>query len=203
MAVEIDFYYDCSSPWTYLAFHAIGPLAEEMGVPVTYKPVLVGGIFNSVNPSVYQNRDNPVPAKQAYAKKDLADWARYFGLEIGQPTVFPVNAVKSMRGAFVAADAGKIVPYSRAVFEAYWGRDQDISQEDVLGPIVDSVGLDRAAFFAGIADQAIKDRLKASTDEAIQRGAFGSPSIFVGDDMFFGNDRLPLIRASITRQKAA
>ena len=95
----IEFFFDCSSPWTWLAFRNIQPLAAELGVPVAYKPVLVGGIFNAVNPSVYEFRERGVPAKQAYHRKDLADWARHCGVEIlFPPSVFPVNSVKAMRG---------------------------------------------------------------------------------------------------------
>ncbi len=95
----IEFFFDCSSPWTYLAFHNIQPLAKEFGVEVSWRPILVGGIFNSVNPSVYASREAPVPLKARYQKKDLADWARSAGLAIKMPpTVFPVNSVKAMRG---------------------------------------------------------------------------------------------------------
>ena len=95
---------------------------------------------------------------------------------------------------------GKLVPFARATFEAYWGRDEDISKDDVLTKICAEVGVDPAKFFAGIARDDIKDRLRANTDELIGRGGFGSPTIFVnGDDMYFGNDRAPLIRAALER----
>ena len=95
----IEFFFDCSSPWTYLAFHNIQPLAKELGVEISWRPILVGGIFNTVNPSVYASRETPVPLKARYMKKDLADWARSAGLAIKMPpTVFPVNSVKAMRG---------------------------------------------------------------------------------------------------------
>jgi len=95
----IEFFFDCSSPWTYLAFHNIQPLAKELGVEIAWRPILVGGIFNTVNPSVYAQRETPVPLKARYMKKDLADWTRSAGLAIKMPpTVFPVNSVKAMRG---------------------------------------------------------------------------------------------------------
>src|SRR5580704_18870207 len=95
----IEFFFDCSSPWTYLAFHNIEPLAEEFGATIVWRPILVGGIFNTVNPSVYASRENAVPLKQAYARKDMQDWARIAGIKIVYPpTVFPVNSVKAMRG---------------------------------------------------------------------------------------------------------
>src|SRR5262249_25518038 len=125
----IEFFFDCSSPWTYLAFHNIQPLAKELGVEISWRPILVGGIFNTVNPSVYASRETPVPLKARYMKKDLADWARSAGLAIKMPpTVFPVNSVKAMRGCIWLGNKD-MVPFARAVFEAYWGGDKDISQD--------------------------------------------------------------------------
>jgi 2-hydroxychromene-2-carboxylate isomerase len=200
---DIEFFFDCSSPWTYLAFHNIQPMAADLGATIAWRPILVGGIFNSVNPSVYASREKPVPLKHAYSRKDMQDWARVAGLKIVMPpAVFPVNSVKAMRGCLLVEPQGKLVPFARAVFEAYWGDDQDISQDRVLGEICRKAGVDATAFFAGIADPAIKDKLKANTDEVIRRGGFGSPTIFVGGtDMYFGNDRLPLVRDALLRSK--
>lgn len=200
----IEFFFDCSSPWTYLAWHNIQPLAKELGAAISWRPILVGGIFNTVNPSVYAQRETPVPLKARYMKKDLADWARSAGLAIKMPpTVFPVNSVKAMRGCIWLGNE-QMVPFARAAFEAYWGDDKDISQDAVLTEICAKVGIDPAKFFAGIGDQAIKDQLKANTDEVMARGGFGSPTIFVNKtDMYFGNDRLPLIREALTRSKAS
>src|ERR1700682_1795653 len=133
----IEFFFDCSSPWTYLAFHNIQPLAKECGAEISWRPILVGGIFNTVNPSVYASRETPVPLKSRYMKKDLADWARSAGLAIKMPpTVFPVNSVKAMRGCVWLGN--DMVPFARAVFEAYWGGDKDISQDEVLTEICKS-----------------------------------------------------------------
>ena len=199
----IEFFFDCSSPWTYLAFHNVQPLAAELGVTLRWRPILVGGIFNSVNPSVYASRDHPIAAKQAYLGKDLQDWARHAGLAIKfPPSVFPVNSVKAMRGCILLEPQGKLPSFAQAVFEAYWGGDRDISNDAVLAEICERTGVDAQAFFAGIARQDIKDRLKANTDEVIRRGGFGSPTMFVnGDDMYFGNDRLALVRDALLRAK--
>jgi 2-hydroxychromene-2-carboxylate isomerase len=196
----IEFFFDCSSPWTYLAFHNIQPLAKEFGVEIEWRPILVGGIFNSVNPSVYASREKPVPLKARYMKKDLSDWARSAGLSIKMPpTVFPVNSVKAMRGCLWLGK--NMVPFAQGVFEAYWGADRDISRDEVLADICSSVGVDPEKFLKGIGQQAIKDQLKANTDEVIARGGFGSPTIFVDKtDMYFGNDRLPLVREALMRR---
>jgi 2-hydroxychromene-2-carboxylate isomerase len=199
----IEFFFDCSSPWSYLAFHNIQPLAREFGEEISWRPILVGGVFNTVNPSVYAWREKPVPLKARYMLKDLKDWASSAGLAIKMsPTVFPVNSVKAMRGCvWLAAD---MIPFARAVFEAYWGDDKDISRDEELAEVCQRLGIDAQEFFAAISAQAIKDQLKANTDEVIARGGFGSPTIFVDKtDMYFGNDRLPLIREALQRRKAS
>jgi 2-hydroxychromene-2-carboxylate isomerase len=198
----IEFFFDVSSPWTYLAFHNVEPLAREFGETIRWRPILVGGIFNSINPSVYQSREKPVPAKARYYKKDLADWARVAGLDIRtRPTVFPVNSVKAMRGCILLEPDGKLALFARALFEAYWRDDHDISRDDVLIAICDRLGIDRERFFAGIAQQGIKDTLRGNTDELMERGGFGSPTLYLDrDDMYFGNDRLPLLRAALERR---
>lgn len=201
----IEFFFDCSSPWTYLAFHNIQPLAAQAKVPIHWRPILVGGVFNSVNPSVYASREHPVAAKLNYQRKDLQDWARQAGLPIRMPpSVFPINSVKAMRGCVwleAREPQGQLVPFATAVFEAYWGRDEDISQDTVLASICARCGVDVQAFAEAIADPRIKAQLKANTDELIARGGFGSPTMFVnGNDMYFGNDRLPLLADALRRK---
>ena len=109
-----------------------------------------------------------------------------------------------MRGCIFLDREGKLVPFARAVFEIYWGEDKDISQDAVLAEVCRRVGVDPATFLAAIAGQAIKDQLKANTDEVMARGGFGSPTIFLErTDMYFGNDRLPLVRDALARRKAS
>ena len=139
---KLEFFFDCSSPWTYLAFHGIEKLAAEAGADLVWRPILVGGVFNSVNQGVYEQRANPLPVKLRYYAKDLRDWASSAGIRIGSPPVFPVNSVRAMRGCLVAEEAGCLPRYARAVFEAYWGELLDISQPEVLEQIVAGVGLD-------------------------------------------------------------
>lgn len=197
-AHRLEFFFDCSSPWTYLAFDRIEDVCSAAHAELVWRPILVGGVFNAVNQSVYEQRARPIPPKLRYYAKDLADWARLYGLRIGQPPVFPVNSVKAMRGAFVAEEHGRIAAFSRAVFEAYWGDLLDISQDDVLAPLVERVGLDPVEFFEKISAPEYKAKLRANTDELIERGGFGSPTMFVdGKDMYFGNDRLPLVEGAL------
>jgi len=197
--LQLECFFDCSSPWTYLGFHNIQPLAADLGVEITWRPILVGGLFNTVNPSVYASRKNPVPAKQTYMHKDLQDWARYSGINIRWPmSIFPINSVKAMRGCIVADRQGKLVPYARGVFEAYWGLDRDITQDDLLAEIALAAGLDPNEISTAIGSDKIKAELKANGEDLAQRGGYGSPTFFVnGDDMYFGNDRIHLIHSSL------
>jgi 2-hydroxychromene-2-carboxylate isomerase len=196
----IEFFFDVSSPWTWLGFEGVQPLAADLGEEIVWRPILVGGVFNAVNGSVYEMRAKPVPAKARYMVKDLGDWARVQGLEIRfPPKVFPVNSVKAMRACcWLGQDC---VPFARAAFRAYWTEDRDISQDAELAVVAGEAGVDADAMFAAIAEDGPKAQLRANTDELIARGGFGSPTMFVdGEDMYFGNDRLPLVRAAIERR---
>jgi 2-hydroxychromene-2-carboxylate isomerase len=200
---KLEFFFDCSSPWTYLAFTRVVPMARRRGVEIEWRPILVGGVFNAVNQDVYERRANPDPRKATYYEKDLQDWARFCGIEIGRPPVFPVRAVAAMRAVIAADEKGALVPFARAVFEAYWGKLKDISQASVLEAAATEAGLDGAALLARSESDDIKRRLRANTDEVIARGGFGSPTIFINvNDMYFGNDRLPLVEAALSRQGA-
>ena len=194
MKSKIEFFYDCSSPWTYLAFVEVEKLVTRHKLDLIWKPILVGGIFNTINPSVYETRANPVKAKQRYSNKDMKDWSDIRGIEINWPLIFPVNSVRAMRGAFYAIDKGKISEYNSKVFLAYWKEGKDISKKEVLIEIILSLGFSTEAFFNFIELDSTKELLKASTQELVDRGGFGSPTIFLNKtNMFFGNDRLDLL----------
>lgn len=200
----LEFFFDCSSPWTYLAFVRIQDILARVPAEVIWRPILVGGVFNAVNRDVYARRANPEPRKASYYEKDLADWARLAGIGIGKPDVFPVRAVSAMRCVLAADEKGALLPFARAVFDAYWGELQDISQPDVLAAAARRSGLDADALLARSEDADIKDKLRANTDELIARGGFGSPTLFIdAHDMYFGNDRLPLVEAALRRASAA
>ncbi len=195
---KLEFFFDCSSPWTYLAFERVLTMFSPTELEIEWKPILVGGVFNTVNPSVYANREAPVPAKLAYQKKDLQDWARLAGITIGEPPVFPVNSVKAMRAAFFALEHDRLVPFARNVFRRYWGELADISRDDELRAIAEASGLNPDECLAAAAAPDYKNRLRETTDELIRRGGFGSPTMYLdGNDMYFGNDRLEMIRARI------
>lgn len=195
----LEFFFDCSSPWTYLAFSRVEALVARTGAEIVWRPILVGGVFNAVNESVYEARANPHPIKGRYYVKDLQDWAKYCGVEIGQPPVFPVRSIDAMRAAIVADEDGKLPAFAWATFRAYWGELKDISQPDVLAGICAEVGLDWEVVSERIKSDAVKAQLRANTEEVIARGGFGSPTMYVNKtDMYFGNDRLPLVEAALT-----
>jgi 2-hydroxychromene-2-carboxylate isomerase len=197
----LEFFFDCSSPWTYLAFTRVQPIVVRTGANIVWKPILVGGVFNAVNRDVYERRANPDPRKAAYSAKDLQDWARLTGLKIIMPPpVFPVRATLAMRCTLVAQDQGKVVEFSRSCFKAYWSDSRDISLPDVIKDVCVSASLDGDEVLDRAQAADIKDRLRANTDEVIARGGFGSPTMFVdGTDMYFGNDRLELVEAALRR----
>jgi len=192
---KIEYYFDCSSPWTYLSFRGLLELKEEYGLSIEWKPILVGGIFNSINPSVYESRKNPVKEKSDYSQKDLLDWAIVRNITISWPKIFPVNSVKAMRGAFFAIDKENVEEYAEVIFKAYWTDGKDISSDDILLQIIKVFNWDEKEFLLYINDPSIKEKLVNNTQELMDRGGFGSPTFFVDkNNMFFGNDRIPLIK---------
>ena len=202
----LEFFYDCSSPWTYFAFTRIIPIMEQLALPIRWRPILVGGVFNAVNQEVYKAREAMFSSSGSprlnYYIKDMQDWAQLCGVRAEMPEGHPINSVKAMRGAFYAEQQGLIVPYSRAVFEAYWDSESpNIADDEVLGAICTRVGLDSEAFFSAITSQHYKDLLRQNTDELIARGGYGSPTLFINsDDMYFGNDRLELVESRLKQR---
>ena len=195
----IEFYFDCSSPWTYLAFAEIVSLSQRHELEIDWKPVLVGGVFNAVNHDVYEFRKKPNPLKLNYSNDDLSLWSMVRGVSINFPKIFPVNSVKAMRGCLLANQEGKLVEFADNVFQAYWSEGKDISQEDLLLSIAENSNLDAKKFKKFITSKEAKNLLKRNTDELIRRGGFGSPTFFYKEKMFFGNDRLHLLEDVIAK----
>lgn len=201
---RIELFFDVTSPWTWLAVHNLVPMAERLGEAIEWRPILVGGLFNTVNPSVYQSRANPVPVKERYYAKDLQDWARLAGLTIRFPSPdHPVNAVLVMRCCLAMQARGKVQPFAFAAFDGLWAHWRDLTDPAVLSEFIAAAGEDPEEVLAAAVSPEIKAQLRANTEELIERGGFGSPSIFVDKtDMYFGNDRLPLVEAALLRGQA-
>ena len=197
---QIEFYFDCSSPWTYFAFTEILLLSKRQSLEIFWKPILVGGIFNSVNKDVYEQRKKPNPIKLNYYNDDLNLWAKVRNIDLNFPKVFPVNSVKAMRGCLFADKENKLPIFAKNIFQSYWCQGIDISQDEALLKIVIDSDLNPTEFIRFIKSQAAKDKLIQNTDELIQKKGFGSPSFFFKDQMFFGNDRVHLLEALIINE---
>ena len=198
MVKKIEYFLDCSSPWTYLSFRGILELSQLKKFEIVWKPILVGGIFNTTNPSVYESRKNPVIEKLNYSQKDMKDWELVRNITINWPKIFPINSVKAMRGAFYFLDKGGIEDYLESVFSAYWTKGQDISSNDFLAVLIKELGGSPEDFLEFIGTDETKARLIANTQELMDRGGFGSPTFFINEkDMYFGNDRLQLIEKAL------
>lgn len=198
---NVEFFFDCSSPWTYLGFEALCAAAREDGFGVCFRPFLVGGVFNTVNPSVYAMREGAATPKSQYFWKDMQDWIRRSGLSIKwRPSIFPINSARAMRICLLASDANACESVARRIFQLYWGEDRDIADPSVLAEACTAGGLDAAATLAAADTPELKARLRANTDEIIARGGFGTPTFFVGgSDMYFGQDRIQLVREALAR----
>ena len=195
MSRKLEYFFDCSSPWTYLSFRGILELRKNKEFEIIWKPILVGGIFNSTNPSVYESRKNPVKEKMEYSQKDMADWAAERNIQFNWPKIFPINSVKAMRGSFYFLDKNQnIEEYLEKVFKAYWTEGKDISSNDCLKDIVTSLSASADDFIEFIDLPETKKRLVDNTQELMDRNGFGSPTFFLDtEDMYFGNDRIQLI----------
>ena len=198
---QLEFFYDLSSPWTYLAFNNVQPILESTGAPVIWRPFLVGGVFNAVNPDVYEARAEPMNPKVVHNFRWLHEWAELAGLPLTFPTVHhPVKSVLAMRACCtLEADQSALQRFSAAAFDAYFARGENIDDPAVLASVADGCDLDGEGLIAQASDQTIKDQLRSNTEEAIFRGAYGSPTMFVGDALYFGNDQLPLVRQQLEK----
>ena len=184
-----------------MGFERLIKLKQCYDFTVIWKPILVGGVFNEVNQGLYEARESMFNNERRLTSfmKDLQDWARYCELTINWPDFHPVNSVKAMRGCIVALEQDRLIDFARGCFQAYWGELEDISQDDVLANIAVAANIDESLLLNSIQQTDIKDQLRANTDELIARGGYGSPTFFInGDDMYFGNDRIPLIEHALS-----
>lgn len=199
---KLEFFFDLSSPWTYLAFTNVQGVIERTRAEIVYRPILVGGVFNAVNPAVYAARENTGDNRRfKHSFKVLKDWAALTGVTMSFPNQFhPAKSVNAMRMATALEDdQAALKAFAKAAFDGFIGRGENLDDPDVLRGFADSVGLDGAAIRAASVTDEVKARLRANTDEVIERGGYGSPTMFVnGDDMYFGNDQLPLVEMALS-----
>ena len=200
MPRALEFFFDLSSPWTYLAFTNVQPVIARTGAAATFRPMLVGGVFNAVNPAVYAAREQADNRKLTHSWKILKDWARLAGVEMNFPSRWhPAKSVNAMRFCCVLEeDQGALVRFAGSAFASYFGGQENLDDPDVLEAVANAAGLDGAAIRAAATGDGVKARLRANTEEVIARGGYGSPTMFVdGSDMYFGNDQLPLVEAAL------
>lgn len=205
MSARVEFFFDLSSPWTYLAFTNLWPMLDRTSEQAVLRPVLVGGVFNAVNQSVYAAREASDNRKLKHSWKVLNDWAKLAEVEMNFPSQWhPAKSVNAMRFCCALEDDQMALRrFASAAFESYFGCQENLDDPAVLAAVADSVGLKGVAVMAASQTDAIKVRLRTNTEELIARGGYGSPSIFVdGDDMYFGNDQLPLVEAALKRTPA-
>lgn len=202
MTARVEFFFDLSSPWTCLAFHNLPDVLDRTGATAIYRPILVGGVFNAVNPAVYAAREQTDNRRMQHSWKVLKDWARLAGVPMNFPSQWhPAKSVHAMRfAAAIEEDQAALHRFARGAFASYFGREENLDDPDVLEAVAKAEGLDGVAIRAAAGTDAVKARLRANTDEVVARGGYGSPTIFVdGTDMYFGNDQLPLVEAALKR----
>jgi len=199
---RIEFFYDLSSPWTYIAFHNLNGVTARTGASVCLRPILVGGVFNAVNPLVYAAREAADNPKFKHSWRVMSDWATLAGIEINFPSAFhPAKSINAMRMACTLVDnQDALAKFTRAAFESYFGAQENLDDPDVLVAVANKVGLDGEAMRVSSQTDEVKALLRANTDEVISRGGYGSPTIFVDKTkMYFGNDQLPLVEFALNR----
>jgi len=202
MVAQVEFFYDLSSPWTRIAFHNFKAIASETNAKVSWRPFLVGGVFNAVNDEVYKSRANPDNPKVRHSVTWLKQWAELAGVAMNFPSAYhPVKSIAAMRACCALEDnQTALLRFTEHAFEAYFADQRNLDDPAVLAAIADDCDLDGRALAAQIGEQVVKARLRANTEEAIKRGAFGSPTIFVNEtNLYFGNDQLPLVRQAILK----
>lgn len=192
---RVEFFWDVASPYTYLASTQLAGVSERTGAHFQWRPFLLGGVFRATG----NHPPATIPAKWTYLRADLLRWAAYYGIPFNVPELFPLRSVLAQRLACAALDNGddpSRLPL--AMMHAYWVEGRDLSHADELAKVCTALGLDAPALLAAADQQPAKDLLRANSDEAVRRGAFGAPAMFLGDHLFWGNDRLELLEASLT-----
>jgi 2-hydroxychromene-2-carboxylate isomerase len=196
MTKTFDYYFDFGSPASYLAFTQLDKLAADTGATAVFKPMLLGGVFQATG----NHSPATIPAKGNYTFKDFARFAKRYGVPLAMNPHFPVNTLMLMRAAIglQTTDAARFLPYCTAIYRAMWVDAKNMNDPSVVGQVLHAAGFDPAAMVALANAQSTKDALKTATEEAIARGVFGAPTFFVGDTMFWGQDRMDFVREALT-----
>lgn len=197
-----EFHFDFGSPNAYLCHKVIPALEARTGVKLEYVPVLLGGLFKLANNRSPAEAFAGIPNKQAYDRLEMQRFIDRHGLDAYRRNpFFPVNTLKIMRGACAAQKLGCFERYVDVVYAAMWEQEKNMAEDDVILAVLDAAGLDAKALMATAQDPDVKARLLANTQRSHDRGAFGSPTFFVGEEIFFGKDRLRDVEEEILRRR--
>lgn len=197
MSKKLEFFFDLGSPAAYLAWTQLPRIVADTGATVLLRPMLLGGVFKATgNASPVM-----VAAKGQWLMADLARWAARYGVPLAMPTDFPINTLGLMRGAagMQLKHPQDLTRYITAVFDGVFARGLAMGDQAVVAAVLGEAGFDAAEFQALTADPIVKQALIATTDEAVSRGVFGAPTMFVGEEMHFGQDRLDFVVAALRR----
>ena len=196
MAKTVEFFFDFGSPTAYLAWTQLPQLAADCGAELKYRPMLLGGIFKATGNA----SPAAVPAKGRWMHTDMARWAQRYGVPFAQNPHFPINTLTLMRGAVgVQLQQPELFErYCQVVFGAMWQQPRNLGDAAVLAQVLGAAGFDAEPFMALVSDPEVKAALVANTEEAVARGVFGAPTFFVGEQMFWGQDRLDFVRSALT-----
>jgi 2-hydroxychromene-2-carboxylate isomerase len=195
MTIELDFYFDYGSPTSYLADAQIQRIAADTGAVVNYRPVLLGGILKASGNASPMD----VPLKRDWMVNDVTFFAKRYEIPFAFNPHFPVNTLNLMRGAIYAQDRGFLRDYSDAIFSGMWVEQRNLAELSTVKDVLDSRGFSSPDILEGMQDPEIKSKLIAVTDTAFKRGLFGAPVAFLGDTMFFGQDRIQYLEEAIRR----
>lgn len=193
MSKSIDVYFDFGSPATYLAWTQLPALAQRNNATINWKPMLLGGVFKATG------NQSPVtiPAKGRYTLVDLTRFARAYGVPFEFNPHFPINTLQLMRAATGYVNTPRFEDFLSVIFTALWVDKQNLNDLDVLAKVLTEAEFDPAEVLALCNSPEVKERLKQTTEEAVSRGIFGAPTCFVGDEMFFGQDRLDWVEKAL------
>ncbi|MCC5887869.1 MAG: 2-hydroxychromene-2-carboxylate isomerase [Gammaproteobacteria bacterium] len=194
MPRQLEFFFDFMSPPTYLAWARLPAILERTGASVVWRPMLTLGLFELTG-----NRSpRTVPNKAVYGQADLARFARRYGVTLNaNPHMETLKIVPPLRGALIALEREEFPAYARAMFDGMWVAGENIGAADVWPRLIAAAGLDPEVYREGVERQDIKDQLRANTEEAAARGAFGAPTFFVGETLFWGQDRLDFVEEAL------
>jgi 2-hydroxychromene-2-carboxylate isomerase len=196
MSKRVEFFFDVGSPTTYLAWTQLPALCARAGAELVYRPMLLGGVFQATGNA----SPAAVPLKGRYMNADMARFARRYGVPLATNPYFPVNTLTLMRGAAGAQlrAPARFDAYLRAVFKAMWVEPLNLNDPAIAAGALAAAGFEPAEVMGWANDAEVKAALRANTEEAVARGVFGAPTMFVGSEMFFGQDRLDFVREALT-----